>query len=265
MRHEALSIGKLTTREMYVGKRNGLQGDAVELADLIPDVVTKEKFDSAPVCMQITGEVCDGTAEDEHAMLFPRTAFEFHNIGIATTLVPQMAATGLDVGRTQTNNIGIEITQGITAGSRAAMTIGTDVFYGKLTLSIADVSGTDECRFGFRSAEAYDVAVDNYADFAALNVDGGDIKIETNLNDGTPAATDTTDDLADGGTVTLEVYVALSGVVTFKIDGAAPTTTAAFTFDSGDVVVPFFHFFHDSDLAGAVVLQEWEIGKQNVQ
>jgi hypothetical protein len=58
------------------------------------------------------------------------------------------------------------------------------------------------------------------------------------------------------------VYVSAAGVVTYKIDDAAPTATAAFTFDSGDVVVPFFHLLHDATTPGAVYLQSWECGLQ---
>jgi hypothetical protein len=49
-------------------------------------------------------------------------------------------------------------------------------------------------------------------------------------------------------------------VVTYKIDGAAPSVTAAFTFDSGDTLIPFFYFLNDTDLAGAVELVEWHAG-----
>jgi hypothetical protein len=68
--------------------------------------------------------------------------------------------------------------------------------------------------------------------------------------------------LADGGTVTLELYVGQDGAVTYKINGKAPSTTAAFSFDAGEVVTPFFFFLHAVDLAGAVVLQEYEVGRQ---
>lgn len=235
------SVGKLRAGELLVGERNGKSGSAAEQGDLIPDVVTIEKFDCAPVCMQTTGEVCDGTDTDVHAMVFPRTGFEFTNIGTQTILCPQITASGLNIGRDQADGEGTEITQGITANSRSAFTVGTSgAFYAKCTFSIEDVSGTDDCAFGFRKAEAYQAAIDDYDEMAALNVISGDINIETILNNAGTDTTDTTDDWADGEEHTLEVYVSSSGVVTFKIDGAAPTTTAAFTFDDDEVVVPFF-------------------------
>lgn len=263
-RKESYSIGTLTVDTLKVGKRNGQLGSEAEQGDLLPDVVTKEKFDCAPVCAQTTGEVCDGTDTDVHAMVFPRTGFEFTNIGTQTTLCPQITSDGLNIGRTQTNDIGTEVTQGITANSRAAFTVGTSgAFYAKCTFSIADVSGTDDCAFGFRKAEAYQAAIDDYDEMACLNVISGDITIETILNGGATSATDTTEDWADGAEHTLEVYVSAGGVVTFKIDGDVPGTTAAFTFDDDEVVVPFFYFLHDSDLAGAVTLSDWEVGLQD--
>ena len=75
--------------------------------------------------------------------------------------------------------------------------------------------------------------------------------------------TDTTDNWADGETKTLEVYVAKSGAVTYKVDGATPTTVAAFSFDSGEVVVPFFYFLHAQTTPGAMHLLSRECGLQH--
>jgi hypothetical protein len=57
--------------------------------------------------------------------------------------------------------------------------------------------------------------------------------------------------------------VSEAGVASYKIDGAAPkkVPATAFTFDEGDVVVPFFHLIHGASPA-AVHLQSWEVGAQ---
>ena len=94
---------------------------------------------------------------------------------------------------------------------------------------------------------------------AVLNVISGDITIETILNAASTTSTDTTDNWADTATHSLKVKVTSAGVVTYLIDGTAPSTTAAFTFDSGEVVTPFFYFIHASDVAGAVVLQKLSV------
>lgn len=225
--------------------------------------VPQLKVDAAGTLNTTGGGAATGDAGDENRLLFHDAYFEYHILGTQTILFPQRAATGLDISMDQTNNDGVEFGNGIETGMGASYTVGTDpAFFAKCKFSIADVSGTDDCAFGFRKLEAYQANIDDYDEMACLNVISGDIKIETILNNGATSTTDTTNNWADAETHTLEVYVSGTGVVTYKIDGAAPTTTATFTFDTGEVVIPFFYFLHDSDVAGAVVLQEWEVGLQ---
>lgn len=235
------------------------------------DKFMRLNFDSHPV---FKGKVlADGTTlahaaptgatGDENIMQYPEGTLEWHVLGTQTILAPAPVAAGLDVGMDQTANDGIEVCPGILANNKLAFVVGTDpAFYAKLKFSIEDVSGTDDCAFGFRKLEAYQAAIDNYDEMAALNVISGNIIIETILNNDTTVSTDTTVNWADLATHTLEVYVSAAGVVTFKIDGVPPSTTAAFTFDAGEVVVPFFYYLHDTDLAGAITLKEFECGLQ---
>jgi hypothetical protein len=220
-------------------------------------------FETRPLAAKANGAgACTGTAGDTNIMAFPwGNVFEYHIKGTQTIVCPVIGTNGLDVGLDQTDDDGVEVTMGITALSPLAFVVGTDpAFFVRLKFSIADVSGTDDCAVGFRKAEAYQAAIDNYDEGAFLNVISGDIKIETILNNGATTTTDTTDNWADGETHTLEVHVSAAGVVTYKIDGDAPTTTAAFTFDSGEVVVPFFYYLHTTDVAGAIELIEFECG-----
>lgn len=219
-----------------------------------------EMFEVNPITSKIGGGAAGGTTGDENVMVLGQNVFEYHILGTQTITAPSLVATGLDVGMDQTNADGVEISQGITAQSKVAFTVGTDAFYGKCKFSVADVSGAAECAFGFRTAEAYQANIDDYNNMAVLNMQGGAINIETIDDNAATTTTDTTDTWADGATHTLEVYVSAARAVTYKIDGAAPTVTAAFSIDAGDVVVPFFHFLHGSDVAGAVILQEWEVG-----
>jgi len=141
-------------------------------------------------------------------------------------------------------------------------TVGTHgAFYAELKFSIATVAGTDDCAFGFRKVEALQANVDDYDEMAALNVISGNITIETILNNAGTTSTDTTANWADGETHTLRIDVSSAGVVTYKIDGSAPATTAAFTFDSGEVVTPFFFQLQANGAqTGALVLQEVKWG-----
>jgi hypothetical protein len=210
------------------------------------------------------GGATTGSTGDRNQALFCDGMLEWVVLGTQTILTPVLTATGWDVAMDQTNDDGIELTNGILGRlDGPAYKIGTDAaFYAKLKLKLADVSGTDDCAFGFRKAAAYTAAIDSYTDFAVLNVISGTIKIETALNDAATTTTSTTQSWADGETHTLEVYVSATGVVTYKIDGAVPTVTAAFTFDTDDVVVPFFYFLHDSDVCDTVELILWEAGFQ---
>lgn len=241
------------------------------IADAVPSPVpgvapryTYEEFEVAPTAIKSDGKTAaSGTTGDTNLLTFERTRFEYHIKGTQTINVPTFSASGLDIGMDQTDNDGVELSQGITARSKAAFVAGTDSFFFRVQFSIEDVSGTDDCAIGFRTAEAYQANFDDYNNAVCLNVISGDIKIETILNNAATATTDTTDNWADGETHTLEVIVNKDRTVTFKIDGVAPTVTAAYTCDSGDVLVPFFFFLHASDVAGVVNIKSWECGLIN--
>ena len=80
---------------------------------------------------------------------------------------------------------------------------------------------------------------------------------------GTNAVIDTTDNWGDGETHTMEVYVSVAGVATFKIDGNDPTVnTGTVTFDAGDVVTPWWVTMKGSSAACATIIQELEVGLQ---
>ena len=91
---------------------------------------------------------------------------------------------------------------------------------------------------------------------AVLNVISGDITIETVLNNGTTTSTDTTDNWANTEVHSLKVLVSKAGAVTYKIDGVAPSTTATFSFDAGEVVTPMMYVLQASDLAGSMILRK---------
>lgn len=209
------------------------------------------------------GGAATGAAGDENRMLFPEAYFEYHILGTQTILYPQKAANGLDCAMDLTDNDGVELTNGIEPGMSCAFTVGTDLaFFFKCKFDIADVSGSDDCMAGFRKREAYQANVDDYDEMAGLNVISGDIKIETVLNNAATVTTDSTDNWADAAAKTLGTFVSSTGVVTYTIDGKAPTTTAAYTFDDAEVVIPFHFFLHATTSPGAHVLREWECGLQ---
>lgn len=227
---------------------------------------TFEEFEASPATSKIAGGYAGGSTGDENVMKFESNIFEYHILGAGQTITaPSISATGLNVGMDQGNDEGIEVSQGITARSRSAFTVGTSApFFFKLRFTIPVVAGTDDCAMGFRKAEAYRGNIDDYDEMAALNVISGNITIETILNNDTTATQDTGDDWADAETHNLEVMVAATGAVTYKIDGVAPTVPATFSFDADEVVVPFFYFLHaNASQAGAITLVSWECGLQS--
>ena len=221
-------------------------------------------FVGQPVVTQEDGTTASGTDTEINVMMVDGGhIMEFINIATATIIVPNSTATGLDIARDQTENDAIELGFGILAGGPGCFTVGTDpAFFLRLKFSSADVTGHDECFVGFRKAEAYQTTLDALDEMAGLNNISGDINIETIINGATNVTTDTTDNWADGETHTFQINVSAAGVVTYLIDGVAPTVTAAFTFDDAEDVVPMIFLRHDADLADTLILEELEIGFQ---
>ena len=239
-----------------------IKNDTIRQTQIDPQH-TLELFESYPKPSTTNGFADPtGTTGDENLLVTEKNSFEYHILGTQTILFPGWGANGLDIGSFDAvDNDGVELTQGILARSKSAFVIGTDgPFFFQVDFDIADVSGTDDCAVGFRKAEAYQAAIDNYSDMAALNVISGDIKIETILNAGATVTTDTTDNWADAAKHTLRVIVSAAGVVTYLIDGVAPNTTAALTLDDADTVIPFFYLLNSTDLHGAINITKWECG-----
>ena len=181
---------------------------------------------------------------------------------------PAPTTTGINYAGDQTNNDGIELVYSCTTtkGREGVdrFTVGRQAFSAEMEFSIATVAGTDVGNFGFRKVEALNADVHAYDEMAGLFPISGNISIQTILNNAATVTTDTTDDWADAGIHTLGVYVDKAGAVTYTIDGAAPTTTAAFSFDAGEVVTPFLHFLQASGAqTGALVLEKLVVGSDN--
>lgn len=179
-------------------------------------------------------------------------------LGAGQTIIkPVMDSTGLLVSLDLVDTEGVEYNFGAARNNNPyAFTIGTSpAFYFEVALNVADVSGGNPYMIGFRKTEANNATLGSYTDYALIGMNNGvsatNVSLLTELNAGGQTTTDTTNAWADGETKTLKVLVSSSGAVTYTIDGEAPTATAAFTFDSGDVVTPFIRITHNAE-AGAV-------------
>jgi hypothetical protein len=185
---------------------------------------------------------------------------------VGQTQPPVMAATGLNIGCDQVNNDGLELVSHYLGLSGRPFIVGRDpAFYFSTRFNIADVSGTDYFRIGFRTLEAHAADAETYNSFATIGVLTsaalGPIQIRTRAGAGV-TTTDTTQTLADGVNIILRVNVSAAGVVTYTINGLAPVVTAAHTMAGGLVVVPFLSYLQDAGLTGNIILSQWEVGYQ---
>lgn len=181
---------------------------------------------------------------------------------VTATLLLDMDASSLDIAGDQVDNDGLEIMGGVMGASGRPFIVGDDpAFYFCATLAVEDVSGADEVRIGFRRVEPMNAVWGSYTDYATIGPNAGDIIITTENDAGGETDTDTTDNYADAGAaVKYCVNVSAAGAVTYTNNGAAPTVTAAFSFDDGDAVIPVIHYLHATDLAGEIDLTLWEVG-----
>ena len=181
---------------------------------------------------------------------------------------PAPTATGINYAGDQTNNDGIELVYScVTTKGREGVdrfTVGKQAFSAELEFSLAVVAGTDVGNFGFRKVEALNADLHAYDEMAGLFPISGNISIQTIINNAATVTTDTTANWGNTEVHSLKVIVSKAGVVTYKIDGADPTTTAAFTFDAGEVVTTFFHFLQASGAqTGALVLRKFTVESDN--
>lgn len=225
-----------------------------------------ENFQQNPVTSKVGGGAAGGATGDRNVLMLPTTAFEYFILGAGATITaPVITAAGLNMASMdQTADEGLELNHGILSSQIPSFIIGVDQpFFLRARFSIGSVTGTDDCAIGFRNVAANQANIDDYADMAVLNVIDGNITIETIKSSAATVSTDTTDNWANGETHELRVSVDATGIVTYQIDGEAPTVTAAYQFTNGLNVMPFFYFLQDTGLAGAVPLMVWECGYQN--
>lgn len=219
------------------------------------------------IAIQSDGTAFDGTGDVLNYLYMPGGVI-FGCEAIATqTIVPDIVANGLDIAGDQTANDGYELWTNFLGATGVPFVVGRDpAFYARCKFQMSDVSGTDDFQFGFRRAEICRPAFDDYLDAFTLGcntaADPMAIKIATIVNNAATVETDTTDTLADATEVDFKVLVSAAGVVTYTINGAAPTATAAVTIDDGDPVIPFIRFLQDTALVDDFTISEWEVGFQ---
>ena len=227
-----------------------------------------DNFTVNPVTAKVGGGAATGTAGDLNVLYTANGQYEWNVIGTQTILAPKIDAFGLNLVQDAVSGDGIELCMGQTALSPMAFTIGSDAaFFLQIVFKCEDVSGTNPLIIGFRKAQAFDATLANYTDFATIGIVGtanpNTIKIQTQVNTGGVTTTDTTQTVADAAIVQLKVKVSAAGVVTYELNYAATTVTAAFTFDTADVVIPFIRFTEAADVTTQAAINYLECGYQS--
>jgi hypothetical protein len=250
-----------------------MPGDVLEIdAEYLYAAGTDLTVSQSPILQSnlTTGAAPTGATGDVNLMyLQDGCLMEQFILGAGQTIIaPRMTANGLNIALDETDNEGAEYNFGARANAKHAYTIGTTAaFEMEAKIYVEDISGCDPLVMGFRKVEANNATLATYTDYACIGLNQAtsatNVALLTELNAGGTTDTDTTDAWGgDAAAQTLKVLVSAAGVVTYEIAGSAPTVTAAFTFDDGDVVMPFIHFLNGSDVAGEVGLQSLKIGLQ---
>lgn len=228
-----------------------------------------DTFDQALIVSNMDntdGTAYTGATGEVVAIHSGKAAYEVYQAAVASAAVvtPRQSADGLELKPVAAGDA-LELSMGTSSRGRGAMTVGTsEPFFIEATIKIDDISAVTEMFLGWRKAEAYQADPDSYDEMAAFNIGkdaDGQIEIHTILNNAATAETDTTeDDWVDGGEHTLRIEVDAAGRCKFLLDGEEPAVTASFTFDDGEVVVPFLHLNSETGDPG-VSISSWRVGK----
>jgi len=207
-----------------------------------------------------TGQVCPAQCSVVAAHTVAASGFMVEGTVPATDTSGTVAGLNLQGDAAAADNTGLEIVFGGSQfGGYGACTIGTHAMTFDATFHSADYTDQDAVTIGFRKAQEFDTSHGGilaaasgdpgYTDFCAFGVQSADdVQIATALNDGSRTYTDSTDATAASANHRFKISVTSGGVVTYQHIGAAvmdagtlaaPSSTAAFTFDDGDTVVPY--------------------------
>lgn len=254
-------IGKLTKADIAETQQL-TRDDLIVTPEGLSNVVYgfNHNFKSGFTMTQDDGTVASGVSGEVNIMSFSRGALQIYNVGTQDIIAPVISASGLNIARDNTAGDGAQIYEELATGwGSVQYTIGTsNQFVVTMTINIQDASGANPFVVGFvKTPQTLNQDYTLYTDYALYGVVGTAAKLQTitNLNSGGAVTTDTTQTFIDGATNTFQVIVNKNGAVSYRLNGASPTVTAAFTFDSGDVVTPFIAFAQAADITTGANIQ----------
>lgn len=273
------SIGQLSRVPFGTGgKKLVIQADGTGLTYDNNKIVSADWTDCTtaddPVLSEFDYTVAPGTTSSLNiATAFNGTRLGYWVLGAGQTILgPVGGSTGLNVACDQTDNEGLEVFSNWGPADGCPLSVGTDpAFYFKCKFKIATINGCDDLFVGFKKVELVNANMEDYNTYAGLGLNTaatpGLIKVRDELAGAGVVNTSTTQTIASDTYLTVEISVSAAGVTTFKHDAAspgflaAPTTTHAFSFADGDNLVPTFRFLHaNAAQAGAITIQDWEVG-----
>jgi len=270
----ALDVGGAATFASTVAVTGAttLSGAVTMSGASLPSPAYSITASGAPGMMMIQkdGTVVDLTANVLNELHYSTWQLSFGAVVQGGAGTPDAAPTGavgsppdgLNIGGTTavlTDADNWEIWGGTLGAAGRPLVVGTDpAFQFCVTMYVEDVSGSDATYCGFREASAAPVAAGSYADFGAVGHISGQYGT---LDEG--GATDSgSDAIADTETDIWCTMVSGAGVVTYTVDGVAPTTPGAQTLTDGLLVVPFCNLLHDANLAEDTVISNWTVSYQ---
>ncbi len=158
------------------------------------------------------------------------------------------------------NSRTMEITEGNSINTKNSFTIGTSpAFFVKASFAISVLADIAELSLGFRIVQTYQTTyLTGYTDYACISINtgtgSGAVVLQTQKTSGGETLTNTTNTVTAATLFTFEVDISGSGVVTYKLNGSAPTTVASYTFTSGLQVIPWITY---STASGANAETDW--------
>ena len=171
----------------------------------------------------------------------------------------------LEVGCDQASGEGVEYlfesSGNAPIGRHSYVLADAKAMFGRLNFQIPTaLNGFTEFAFGFRANEDFQTAIDNYEDFAVVNVQGVNVMVETNVGAAGTVSVDTGIDIGDGEDHEILAIVGDVGThgVRLFFDGA-PLDAGGYAFTGVTCVKPFLFLIHGS-AAPAAYLNYFEIG-----
>ena len=226
-----------------------------------------------------TGQVCPAQCSVVAAHTVAASGFMVEGTVPATDTNNTAAGLNLQGDAATADNTGLEIVFGGSQfGGYGACTVGIHTLAFDATFYSEDWTDQDAVTIGFRKAAEFETGHGGilaaasgdplYTDFCAFGVQSADdVQIATALNDGSRTYTDSGEATAASKNHRFKIAVTSGGVVTYSHIGAAvmdagtlaaPSSTAAFTFDDGDTLVPYL-IIQSTNANSAILLKSIKI------